>query len=56
MWECEAEGSGLVFAQGHFARRGGRCPVPGKIQGPVGWGFEQPSPVEGVLLVAGRLH
>ena len=25
---------------------GGRCPIPGNIQGQVGWGAEQPDPVE----------
>jgi len=24
------------------------CPLPGSVQGQVGWGFEQPGPVEGV--------
>jgi len=24
------------------AQRGGRCPIPGNIQGQVGWGSEQP--------------
>ena len=24
------------------AQRGGRCPVPGNIQGQAGWGSEQP--------------
>lgn len=31
--------SGEVLAQ--FAQRGGRCPVPGNIQGQVRQGFEQ---------------
>lgn len=56
MHECEAEGSGPVSAQGHFAMRDGISPLPGKIHGQVGWGFEQPSLVEGVLLMAERLH
>ena len=30
------------------AQRGGRCPIPGKIQGQVGWGSEQPDLVEDV--------
>ena len=25
-----------------------RCPLPGSVQGQVGWGLEQPGPVEGV--------
>jgi len=28
--------------------RGGRCPIPGDIQGEVGWGSEQPDVVEDV--------
>jgi len=24
------------------------CPLPGSVQGQVGWGFQQPGPVEGV--------
>ena len=28
--------------------RGGRCPIPGNIQGKVGWGSEQPDLVEDV--------
>ena len=30
------------------ARRDGRCPIPGDIQGQDGWGSEQPNPVEDV--------
>ena len=30
------------------AQRSCVCPIPGSVQGQVGWGFEQPSPVEGV--------
>ena len=30
------------------AQRGGRCPIPGSIQGQVGWGSEQPDLVEDV--------
>ena len=30
------------------AQRGGRCPIPGNVQGQVGWGSEQPDPVEDV--------
>ena len=30
------------------AQRGSGCPIPGKIQGQVGWGSEQPDPVEDV--------
>ncbi|PKU36866.1 hypothetical protein llap_12830 [Limosa lapponica baueri] len=26
----------------------GGCPIPGSVQGQVGWGFEQPGLVEGV--------
>jgi len=29
-------------------RTGGRCPIPGNIQGQVGWGSEQPDPAEDV--------
>jgi len=29
-------------------KRGGRCPMPGNIQGQVGWGSEQPDLVEDV--------
>ena len=29
-------------------REGGRCPIPGNIQGQVGWGSEQPDLVEDV--------
>jgi len=28
------------------AQRGGKCPIPGNIQGQVGWGSEQPDLVE----------
>ena len=31
-----------------IAQRGGRCPMPGNIQGQVGWGSEQPDLVEDV--------
>ena len=31
-----------------IAQRGGRCPLPGNIQNQVGWGSEQPDPVEDV--------
>jgi len=31
-----------------LAQRGGRCPIPGNIQGQVGWGSEQPDVVEDV--------
>ena len=30
------------------AQRSGGCPIPGSVQGQVGWGFEQPGLVEGV--------
>ena len=30
------------------AQRGGRCPIPGNVHGPVGWGSEQPDLVEDV--------
>jgi len=30
------------------AQRGGRCPIPGNIQGQVGWGSEQPDLLEDV--------
>jgi len=30
------------------AQRGGRCPTPGNIQGPIGRGSEQPDGVEDV--------
>jgi len=32
----------------HVVQRGCRCPIPGNIQGQVGWGFEQPDLVEDV--------
>ena len=38
--------SGETLAQ--VPQRGGRCPIPGNIQGQVGWGSEQPGLVEGV--------
>jgi len=31
------------------AQRSCGCPVPVSVQGQVGWGFEQPDVVEGVL-------
>jgi len=31
-----------------IAQKGSRCPVPGNIQGQVGWGSEQPDLVEDV--------
>ena len=37
---------GETLAQ--VAQRGGRCPIPGNIQGPVGRGSEQPDLVEDV--------
>ncbi|KAK4822058.1 hypothetical protein QYF61_008867, partial [Mycteria americana] len=37
---------GEALAQ--VAQRGGRCPIPGNIQGQVGWGSEQPDLVEDV--------
>ena len=40
---CEG---GEALAQG--AQRGCGCPIPGSVQGRVGWGFEQPGLVEGV--------
>jgi len=30
------------------AQRGGRCPIPGNMPSQVGWGSEQPDPVEDV--------
>jgi len=36
----------VVLAQ--IAQRGGRCPIPGNIQGQVGQGSEQPGLVEDV--------
>ena len=30
------------------AQRGSGCPLPGSVQGQVGWGFDQPAVVEGV--------
>ena len=30
------------------AQRGCGCPIPGRVQGQVGWVFEQPGLVEGV--------
>ena len=37
---------GEALAQ--VAQRGCGCPIPGSVQGQVGWGFEQPGLVEGV--------
>ena len=37
------------------AQRGGRCPIPGNVQGQVGRGSEQPGLVEAALLTAGRV-
>jgi len=31
-----------------IAQRGGRCPIPGNVQGQVGRGSERPDVVEGV--------
>jgi len=31
-----------------FAQRSCGCPLPGSVQGQVGWSFEQPGLVEGV--------
>jgi len=31
-----------------FAQRSCGCPLPGSVQGQVGWGFEHPGLVEGV--------
>lgn len=33
-----------------FAQRICRSPIPGCVQGKVGWGFEQPGLIEGVLV------
>ncbi|KAK4816181.1 hypothetical protein QYF61_012471 [Mycteria americana] len=50
-------GKGFKLKEGRFigsetlaqiAQRGGRRPIPGNIQGQVGWGSEQPDLVEGV--------
>jgi len=51
-WELELQEEifynedGDTLAQ--VAQRGGRCLVPGNIQGQVGWGSEQPDLVEDV--------
>jgi len=37
---------GETLAQ--VAQRGRRCPIPGNIQGQVGWGSKHPDPVEDV--------
>jgi len=37
------------------AQRGSGGPIPGNIQGQVGWGSVQPDLVEDVLLIAGGL-
>jgi len=37
---------GEALAQ--VAQRSCGCPLPGNVQGQVGWGFEQPGLVEGV--------
>ena len=38
------------------AQRGCGCPLPGSVQGQVGWGFEQPGLVEGVSALAAGLE
>jgi len=38
----------VVKPLAQVAQRGGRCPIPGNIQGQVGWGSEQPGLVEDV--------
>ena len=38
----------LSFYPTHRSYRERRCPIPGSVQGQVGWGFEQPGVVEGV--------
>ena len=43
----------LPFSEGgealeQVAQRGCGCPLPGSVQGQVGWGFEQPDLVEGI--------
>lgn len=35
------------------AQRGGRCSIPGNMQGQLGWDSEQPDQGENVLLTAG---
>ena len=39
----------VVNTLGQVSQRGGRCPIPGNIQGQAGQGFEQPDLVEDVL-------
>jgi len=54
-WHAVATGQGVVeeisYSEGGETlgktdQRGGRCPIPGNIQGQVGWGSEQPDLVE----------
>jgi len=37
-----------VEALAQAAQRGGRCPIPGNVQGKVGWGSERSDVVEDV--------
>jgi len=46
---------GIMVTLAQVARRGGRCPIPGNIEGQVGRGSEQPARVEDVPLTAGGL-
>ncbi|KAK4830959.1 hypothetical protein QYF61_014418 [Mycteria americana] len=49
--QCLHYESGEALEQ--VAQRSHGCPIPGSVQGQVGWGFEQPGLVEGALTMAG---
>ena len=53
LWACFAKSVEYGVSEGgetlaQVAQKGGRCPIPGNIQGQVGWGSEQPGLVEDV--------
>jgi len=37
-----------IYTMEQAAQRSCGCPLPGSVQGQVGWGSEQPRPMEGV--------
>ena len=54
MWNAVYSEGGEALAQ--VARSSCGCPLPGRVQGQIGWDFEQPGLVEGSLPVAGGLE